>query len=344
MGVKLKDISLAKPISFDDLRDKVLAVDAFNMLYQFLTTIRQPDGSLLVNAQGQVTSHLNGLFYRTTKLMEMGAKLVFVFDGKPPVLKFGEITRRAEKKQEARSLHEDAVQRGDIDAMKKYAGRTVTLSQEMIAESKELLEVLGVPFIQAPSEGEAQAAYLTKKGDAFAVVSQDFDSLMFGSVRLVRNLSIEGRRKRAGKLQYDFVLPEIIILEDVLRELGMGQDQLIVMGMLVGTDYNPGGIPGIGPKNALKWVKNEKDFDILFEKVKWKEHFEVGWREVFETFKEIPVTSDYELRWRTPDVGKLRELLVEKHSFSAERVDQKLQRFVKEYQSKEQKGLGQWCG
>lgn len=342
MGVKLKDLVAPQTIGLDDLRDKILAVDTMNMLYQFLTTIRQRDGSLLLDSKGRVTSHLNGLFHRCTAFIEKGMRLVFVFDGKPPEIKLQETARRAELKREAGVKHAEAAERGDVDAMRKYAARTAVLSREMVEQSKELLGALGVPVIQAPSEGEAQAAYLTKKGDAFAVVSQDFDSLLFGSERLVRNLSIEGRRKKAGKLQYDIVRPEMIVLSDVLNTLGIDQKQLIVLGMLVGTDYNPGGIYGIGPKNALKLVKQEKDFEKLFEKVEWTKRFDADWRFIFDLFKDMPVTGNYELRWRAPNIERLRELLVEEYDFSAERVEQRLKKFVKEREEKKQIGLGEW--
>jgi flap endonuclease-1 len=342
MGVKLKDFIEAQTIKIENLRGKVCAVDAHNTLYQFLTTIRQRDGMPLVNKEGKVTSHLNGLFYRCTKFMEKGLKLVFVFDGKPPALKITEIQRRAEIKKEAQRQYEEAEKKGDIESMRKFASRTTRLTKDMIEESKELLGLLGIPVVQAPSEGEAQAAYMTKKGDAFAVVSQDYDSLLGGSERLVRNLSIEGRRKRSKKLQYDIVRPELIMLSNVLNTLGIDQDQLIVMGMLIGTDYNPKGVPGIGPKNALKLVKKEDDFDKLFEGVKWGEHHDVAWEDIFYTIKNMPIEKKYSLKWKPPQIDKLRDRLIGKYSFSVGRIDNKLQKFVEEREKNKQTGLGQW--
>ena len=205
-----------------------------------------------------------------------------------------------------------------------------------------MLTALGIPFVQAPSEGEAQASFLTQKNDAFAVVSQDFDSLLFGSTRLVRNLSIEGRRKRAGKLKFDIVRPEMIMLSDVLNNLGVDREELIVMAILIGTDYNPGGVRGIGPKNALKLVKGEKDFDKIFEKVEWGKHFDISWKEIFYTIKDIPVTEEYDLKQLSPDIERIHEILVEERNFSGERIDQRLQKFVKEREARKQTGLGQW--
>ena len=339
MGVKLKSLVQPKQISLEELKGKVLAVDAFNMMYQFLTTIIQRDGRPLVNHDGQITSHLNGLFYRCTRFMEHGLKLVFVFDGKPPALKVHEAERRAALKTKATLMMKAAEERGDADEMRKYASRTARLTPEMVEESKELLTLLGIPFIQAPSEGEAQAAFMTRQGDADAVVSQDFDSLLFGCTQVVRNLSIEGKRKKAGKMQYTVVQPEIISLADMLNTLGIDRDKLIALGMLVGTDFNPGGIPGIGPARALKLVKESQSISDIFQKAEWDKHIHTNWNDIFTLFKEMPVEKNYNLQWKKPELKKLRSMLVEKHDFAEERVDTKLKKFTMAQQA----GLGRWA-
>ncbi|MBW2963666.1 flap endonuclease-1 [Candidatus Woesearchaeota archaeon] len=342
MGTKLKDLVDFKEIKIEDLKGKVLAVDAHNILYQFLTTIRQRDGSLLTDSKGRVTSHLNGLFYRTTRLMHQGLKLVFIYDGKPPEIKGKELEKRKKKKIEAKAQFEAAKEKGEEAEMKKYAARTTRLTPEMIDESKKLLKLLGIPVVQAPSEGEAQAGQMVKDGKAWAVVSQDFDNLLFGCPRMIRNLSVESRRKKIGSLGWQVVKPELILLSETLNKLGIDQEQLIVLGILVGTDFNIGGIPGIGPKKALKLVKEVKDFDDIFEQVKWKDYFEVEWKEIFYVIKKMPVQKDYELKWKEVDVAKLRKFLVEDYEFSAERVDNQIKRWLKEEDKKKQKGLGEW--
>lgn len=342
MGTKLKDLASIKEIKIEDLTGKILAVDAHNILYQFLTTIRQRDGSLLMDSKGRVTSHLNGLFYRTTRLMRQGLKFVFIFDGKPPEIKSLELEKRKERKVEAKVRFEAARDKGEEAEMRKYASRTTRLTSEMIEESKKLLKELGLPVIQAPSEGEAQAAQLVKDGRAWAVVSQDFDNLLFGCPRVVRNLSVEGRRKKIGSLGWQVVKPEIISLSKTLNELGIDQEQLIVLGILVGTDYNIGGVPGIGPKKALKLVKEIKDFDEIFEKVGWSKYFEVGWKEIFYVIKKMLVKTDYQLEWKEVDIEGLRKMLVEDYEFSADRVDNQMKRWLQEEDKKKQKGLGEW--
>jgi flap endonuclease-1 len=343
MGIKLNEIITSKEISLDDLKDKKLMVDSFNILYQFLSTLRMRDGSLLTDSQGRVTSHLLGLFNRTTKLMQKGIKLGFIFDGKPPELKVKERERRAALKKEAQKKYEAAAEKEDVEAMKKYASRTTVLTEEMINEAKEMIKALGLPIVQAPSEGEAQAAYIVNKGEAFAVVSQDFDCLMFGVPKLVRNLTISERRKMPGKLAYTTVKPEMIDLSENLNALGIDQNQLIALSMLIGTDYNVGGIKGIGPKNALKLVKKHgNDFDTLFKEVEWDKHSDQPWSEVYYFIKKIPTTDDYEMGWRPVDYDKVKQLLCEEHDFSPERVDSALKKLMQKEEAKKQKGLGEF--
>ncbi len=344
MGLQFKELVVKKEISIKDLKDKVLAVDANNNLYQYLTTIRGIDGSPLTDAKGRVTSHLIGLFNRTTTLMENGLKLVFVFDGKPPEIKQKTWEKRTEIKKEASLKLKEAEEAGNLEDMKKFASRTAVLNREMVEDAKKVIAALGLPVVQAPSEGEAQTAFMVKQGDAYASVSQDYDNLIFGCPLLVRNLSIAGRRKKAGKLAYETVKPETISLQEVLQELKLDLDQLIVLALLVGTDYNPGGVKGIGPKTALKLLQEHgKNFDVVFQKVEWKKHYpETEWKMLFDTIKNIPVTEKYELKWKKVDGEKLYHLLVEEHDFSAERVKDKIAALSRSEVQQAQKGLGNY--
>lgn len=345
MGVAITELLIKKEIEIDALKGKVICIDAPLFLYQFLTTIRGRDGSLLMDSKGNVTSHLTGLFTRTASLMQKGLDLVYVFDGEVPDLKREERAKRRELKIEAAKRYEEAKKKEDIEEMKKYAARTSRLTSEMISEAKKLISAFGLPVVEALSEGEAQAAHIVRKGDAYAVASQDADCMMFGATRLIRNLSIAGRRKKGKSLAYERVVPEIVDLSANLNNLGIDNDQLIALGMLVGTDYNNGGIKGVGPKNALKLVKQYgKDFDSLFSSVKWGEHFDYPWEEVFYLIKRMKVRDDYELSWRKADVEKIKELLIEEHDFSKERVESVLGRLKLEKEEKKQKGLGEFLG
>lgn len=342
MGLSFKELVSRKETSIKELSGKTLVIDSMNLLYQFLTTIRARDGSLLTDSHNNVTSHLIGLFNRTTKLMEHNIKLVFVFDGKPPEIKQKTKELRSEVKKQAALKLKEAERLGLKEEMYKFASRTTVLTPEMVKEAKKLVSLLGCPVIQAPSEGEAQCAHLIKKGEADFAVSQDYDSLIFGCLNLVRNLSIEGRRKKAGRFAYSVVKPEIITLSDVLNELGLDIDQLIVLAILVGTDYNPGGIKGIGPKTALKLVKeNPNNFDLVFDNAKWKEHFpDIDWKEIFYTIKKIPVTDEFSLGWKPIDEAEIINFLVKERDFNEERIKNKLKKLTKEKEKKQQTGLG----
>ena len=340
MGVSIAELVEGKPIEFTKLQNKIIAIDTFNFLYQFLATIRGPDGTLLTNARGEVTSHLVGLFSRTTRLMQYGMKLVFIIDGDPPELKKLERKRRRELKGNAEREYEIAKQRHDLEAMKKFASRTSRLTKEMVADAIEIIELLGLPYIQAPSEGEAQAAHMAVKGDVDAIASQDFDSLLFGASKIIRNLSITRRRKKAGKESYGAIMPVEVTLADVLNQLGIDRNQLIVLGILVGTDYNIGGVKGIGPQRALKLLKQHgNDFETIFAEVGWKNHFDFPWKDVYELFISMDVTDEYDLRWSTPDPVKLKKILTERHGFEQSRIGASLDRLEKSREKAAQTGL-----
>jgi len=225
--------------------------------------------------------------------------------------------------------------------MKKYASRTSRLSKDVVEEAKELISLLGLPIVQAPSEGEAQAAYMVKENKGFAVGSQDFDSIIHGATKLVRNLSISGRRKKGKTITYETISPELIDLPENLNNLGIDQNQLIALAMIIGTDYNLGGIKGIGPKNALKLVKQHKsDFDALFKEIKWDDYFGFSWEEVYYLIKKLPTTDKYELKWKNINNEKIKEMLVDEHDFSEQRVSNTLEKLKKATTEKQQRSLG----
>jgi len=339
MGVNLKELFERSQIRMEDLSGKIIAVDSFNMIFQFLSTIRSRDGSLLRDGRGRVTSHLIGLFSRTTHLMALGIKPVFVFDGKHPELKKKEQERRHLVKKAAEKMYESAVEQQNIEDMRKYAARSSYLSEEMVDDAKKLIYLLGLPVVQAPSEGEAQAAHIVKKGDAWVVSSQDYDSLVAGTPRLIQNLSIAGRRKHSKNLAYTTVFPELTELKPNLERLNINQEQLIMLSMLVGTDYNPGGIKGIGPKNALKLVREHKTPDELFKVISWDEKSDVAWQDVWKTIKEMPVTDKYDISFKSLQEDSLKKFLVDEHDFGVERVESVIKSLVKNSEQKKQAGL-----
>ena len=306
-------------VELKSLSGKSIAIDAYNALYQFLAIIRQPDGTPLKDRTSRITSHLSGLFYRTANLVEMDIKVVYVFDGVPPTLKEIEIKRRAKVKEEALIKYEQALQEGRTEEARTYAQMTSRLKDYMAEDSKRLLTRMGVPWVQAPSEGEAQAAHLAKKGDTNFCVSQDYDSLLFGAPMLMRNITISGRRKLPGKPVYIEIVPEIIELNRVLKELEITREQLVDVGILVGTDFNPEGVRGIGPKTALKLIKKHGSLEKLLPTLKEAE-FPAEPKRIREIFLKPKVTDSYKLKWKEPDDEGIVDFLCRERDFAEERV------------------------
>ena len=324
MGVKLRDIippEAMERISLEALAGRAIALDAYNILYQFITIIRGPDGRPLMDRRGRITSHLSGVFFRTINFMKLGIKPIFVYDGRPPELKMKTVEKREERRAEAAKLYERALAEGRIEEAQKYAKQAATLNEFIVESSKRLLKLMGVPIVQAPSEGEAQAAYLVKRGDAYASGSQDFDSLLFGSPRLVRNLSIVGRRKLPGRKEYVEVEPEIIYLDKLLDSLGITREQLIDIGILVGTDYCEG-VKGVGPKTALKLVKEYGSAEKVLKAL--GKSLERDPAEIRELFLKPSVTEEFEVVWSEPDYEGVKSMLCYEHDFSENRVEKAL--------------------
>jgi flap endonuclease-1 len=241
---------------------------------------------------------------------------------------------------EAKRKWEDALKKGEIEKVKMYAQGAVRLTPEMSQDSKSLLEAMGVPWVQAPSEGEAEAACLAKKGRVWAAGSQDWDSLLFGAPRLVRNLTITGRRKVARKEKYIIVNPELVDLDSVLSQLGINHEQLILTGMLVGTDYNMGGVKGFGPKKALALVKEKRTLEGVLKEISWD--FRTPPEKILDFFANPPACG-HEIPKAKFQPEKAREILVERHGFSLERIDSVLQK-LDVLRKKKQAGLGSFFG
>jgi flap endonuclease-1 len=335
LGVNLRDLVPKTVVRLEDLSGKSIAIDAYNALYQFLAIIRQPDGTPLKDATGRITSHLSGLLYRTSNLVEMGIKPIYVFDGTPPALKEVEIKRRMKAKEEALIKYEQALKEGKIEEARTYAQATSRLKDYMAEDSKRLLDLMGIPWVQAPSEGEAQAAHMVKRGDADYCASQDYDSLLFGAPKLARNVTISGRRKLPGKNVYVEVVPEIVELENVLKECEITHEQLIDIGVLIGTDFNPEGVKGLGPKTALKLIKEYGSIENALPHLKNAE-FPVEPQRIREIFLHPKVTDNYKIEWKEPDVGGVVDFICRERDFSEDRVRKAVEKMQKGIQK--QKG------
>jgi flap endonuclease-1 len=337
MGIQFGNVIKGKEIELAQLSGKKLAVDAFNTIYQFLSIIRDREtGASLTDSKGRVTSHLSGLLYRTTKLLENGIVPIYVFDGKPPAFKFATSAERRETRSAAHAEWQAALEKGaPAEEILKAAKRSVRITGEIIDTSKQLLDCMGVQWVQAPSEGEAQCAHMCMNGLAWASASQDWDSFLFGSPRLIRNLSVSGKKRLPKTGAFIEMKPELLELKNVLESFGLTREQLIMVGMLIGTDFNPG-VKGYGPKKALALVKAEQTLDSVLSKVAWEGPPAV---EVLDFFAHPPVSEEkLELKILQPE--QLRKMMIDEHEFSTERIE----KVIKTLESLRPKAgsLGKW--
>ena len=339
MGLNLKELVVREKTTLEAFSTKVIAIDAYNAIYQFLASIRGPDGLQLSDSEGRITSYLSGLLYRNVNFLSIGIKPVYVFDGKPPSLKTAEIERRKQIKKDATVKYEKAVAAGNMEDARKYAQQTTSMKDGMVKESKELLTYFGIPYIEAPSEGEATAAHLTQTGQAYASASQDFDSILCGAKRLIRNFTNSGRRKIPNKNTYIDIVPEIIETQKTLNALGITREELIDVGILIGTDFNPSGFERIGPKTAMKLIKQHsrlEDIPQIQEQLQ-----EIDFEKIRQIFLNPEVADVDEIIFSEVDYEKITNYLVKERSFSEDRIQSTLNRLKKALEKKSQ-NLDQW--
>lgn len=339
LGVKIDGILSKRELPLDQIHGTV-AVDSYNVLYQFLSIIRQKDGTPLMDAEGRVTSHISGLFYRTCNLLERGIKPIYVFDGKPSILKERTVQERSERKQDALEKFLKAQKEGDEEDMRVYSMQATRLEGHMVDEAKELLGYLGVPVVQAKTEAEAQCAHMSCCGAADAAASQDFDSLLFGAKVLIRNLTIAGKRKLPRSNQMIDVLPEKFVLQESLDALSIDRQKLVWIALLCGTDFNKG-VYGIGAKKGYKLVKAANSFEEVLtaaqaEIPRWKEIEGIFLRpDVFDPAPES-------IRFGEPQKEALEKFMCTERGFSKERVDAALSRAFKIPEDSRQNALSKW--
>mmetsp|Transcript_6928 Transcript_6928/g.29238 ORF Transcript_6928/g.29238 Transcript_6928/m.29238 type:complete len:378 (+) Transcript_6928:88-1221(+) len=302
-----------------------IAIDASMFLYSFLVAIRQDNAAfMLTDASGETTSHLQGLFNRTIKFLEYGIKPVYVFDGKPPRMKGGELAKRSDKKREAQDQLTEAQETGDDEAVAKLVKRTVKVTRKHNEESKRLLRLLGVPVVEAPCEAEAQCSELQKKGKVWAVGSEDMDAMTFGTDILLRHITYSEARK----------LPiHEVSLSKTLAGLDMNMDQFIDLCILLGCDYCDS-IRGIGPKRAIDLMRKHGSLEEVLanlDKDKYPIPDLFPYEEARDLFRnpEIKPGEEFDFTWSPPDREGLLKFLVEEKNFSETRVTNALARIKK---------------
>ncbi len=324
MGVLLTPIAIRHPTSLDALRGRTVAVDGNLELYQFLSIMRTRDGRPLQDSKGRITSHLNGLAFRTTRLLaDYDIRPTFVFDGPPPELKRAEIRKRHEAREKSQREYEAAIAAGDVATAWSKAVMTSRLTRPMVEEAKTLLTLLGIPWVQAPSEGEAQAAYLARHGDAWAAGSKDYDSLLFGAPRLVRFLAVASSEFLPSRGRSRNVPPEVLDLDENLRALGLLREQLIDAAILIGTDFNQG-VPGVGPKTAARLIREHGSIPLLPPEIRSALPEDVD--AIREFFLDPPVAEPDGIVAGAFDAEGIKRFLCDERDFAEPRVESLLDR------------------
>jgi flap endonuclease-1 len=323
MGVDLTPIVPRRVVTLRALRGRTFAVDANNTIYQFLALIRGPDGRPFTDGEGRVTSHLMGLMFRSTRLIhEHDMRLIFVFDGPPPALKAREVERRRELKARAEGAYRRALAAGDLSAAWSKAVMTSRFTAEVRTDAERLLDLLGIPWMEAPSEAEAQTAFINARGDAWAAHSKDYDTLLFGAPRMVRYLTFTGREVLPRQRTFRELKPEVMELEALLRAVGLTREQLIDAAILMGTDFNEG-VRGIGPRKAVKLLRQYGSIEAIPGDL---QGLPGELRAIREFFLHPPVREDYPKDPRPVDARGLLSFLCGERGFSRERVDVVIER------------------
>ena len=333
MGVKLKDLANPRKTSFENLSGNSIAIDGYNIIYQFLTTIRGPTGEPLMNSKGKITSHITGLFYRNINLLNNNIRPIYVLDGKPPQLKSTLIKKRKEIREKNQEKYQKAKEEGDLEQARRYAHSMIKINEGIINDVKKILDLMGIQCIQAPAEGEATVAYMNELDLVNYAVSQDYDSLLFGAKRLCRNLTVSGKRRIPRTNRYMNVEPEIIELKEFLRINEINREQLVDIAILIGTDYNPNGFTRIGPTTAIKNIKKYKRIEEIPKIERELELIDVD--QVRNMFLNPDVSKPEIIENKELKKEELISYLCDENDFSEERISNTIKKLdkVEEQQS-----------
>jgi flap endonuclease-1 len=336
------------------LHGRKIAIDASMAIYQFLIAVRSgaPNSAatMLTNADGETTSHVQGMFNRTIRFLTEGIKPAFVFDGKPPQIKSGELEKRREKRKKAQEELSKATEDGNIEEQDKHSKRLVRAGQKENEDCQRLLRLMGVPVVMAPCEAEAQAAALCKEGLVYATGTEDMDALTFQTPVLLRKMTFANQSKSTV---------QTMNYQKALEGLELNPDQFVDLCILLGCDYTDS-IRGVGPKTALKLMKEHKSIEQILKNLDRKKyHVPKDWvpdekddedtdqerdensedqqkpvpayvqaRQLFHNH-EVSKGSEVELKWTSPKVVELTKFLVDEMGFSPERVKSNIEKLEK---------------
>jgi flap endonuclease-1 len=345
MGVAIGSLieDCKKKIELSDFKGKKFGFDAYNMLFQFVTTIRGIDGEPLKNENGEITSHYSGIFYRISNVLSFGIKPIFVYDGKSHELKAKTKQERRERRELAKEKLEKAIAEEDLENINKLSRQAATIDNKIIEESKELLNAMGVPCFTAPGEAEAQISFMTSIGQTDYSVSQDYDCFLFGSPNLIKNIGVSGKRKVPFKKVYVDVYPYILESERIFSKLNITREKLIWMSLLIGTDFNDK-VEGVGPKTALKLVRENSSFeDIIIQLKEKNKEINFDYKEIMDIFLKPDIEKSPIYEKPIFDRQKIEHILIDKANFDEKRIKNYLNEFEKKRNEVDkQKTLNDW--
>ncbi|MFC7021452.1 MULTISPECIES: flap endonuclease-1 [Haloarcula] len=320
----LRSLAVIEDVSFDDLDGSVVAVDAHNWLYRYLTTtVKFTGDGKYTTADGEEVANLIGVVQGLPKFFEHDLTPVFVFDGAVTDLKDDEVQKRREQRERYEAELEAAREAGDAVRAAKLDSRTQRLTATIVETTRDLLDLLDVPVVDAPAEGEGQAAYMARKGDVDYAGTEDYDALLFGAPFTLRQLTSSGD-------------PELMDFEATLERHDLTWEQLVDAAILMGTDFNEG-VAGIGPKTAVKTLHEHGDLYGVLEAR--GEHIDHADR-IRDLFLDPAVTDDYSVRTDLdPDVDAARRFVTEEWEVDADEVARGFERIE---ESMVQTGLDRW--
>lgn len=320
----LRDLAVIEDVSFTDVHGTVVAIDAHNWLYRYLTTtVRWTASEAYTTPDGTEVANLIGIVRGLPKFFEHEMYPVFVFDGAVTDLKEDEIEERRAARHKAESRLEDALDAGDSMEAARLASQTQRLTPTIQSTTRELFEILDIPIIEAPAEGEAQASYMARQGDVDYVGTEDYDALLFGAPYTLRQLTSKGD-------------PERMDFEATLREHEISHAQLVDIAILIGTDFNEG-VTGFGPKTALKAIRKHGDLDAVLDD---SDVVIPDAPRVQELFLDPPVTDAYEVDTGiSPDIAGARSYLTRTWGIPEEMIETGLERLST---AVTQTGLDHW--
>lgn len=362
-----------RDVEFKSLHGRKIAIDASMAIYQFLIAVRSggpnQQAMMLVNADGKTTSHIQGMFNRTVRFLSEGLKPVFVFDGKAPTMKSGELQKRREKREKAQEELKKAKEAEDVEEANKQEKRLARAGRKENDDCKRLLRLMGVPVIVAPMEAEAEASALCKSGKVWATGTEDMDALTFGTPILIRKLTFANQSAKGATIQQ-------MNYQKAIEGLGLTHEQFVDLCILLGCDYCDT-IKGIGPKTALKLIREhgsiEKIIPTLVDVMNkdgnkkyiipddWipecindnddksddeeegkqadaeadvnKERPIPTYVQARELFFNHEVDTNVELKWLPPKKEELTKFLVEEAGFNADRVKSSIEKLENAHNS-----------